>query len=217
MSSSDDRFSLTTSPTIGAIAAAMAKAQLDMGPAAKDAQNPHFRSSYASLASCVEACKPLHANGIAVFQPPVPAGPDGVAVATLLAHSSGEWIRGELYLPAAKRDPQGFGSALTYARRYCLCATVGLASDDDDGESASRAKPGPAKPAAPSRPASDLKLFSDLCDRIDAAESDAMLNGIAKDAQAAQRNGALTEDQMGTIKKGVTSKRSVLQPANGAS
>jgi hypothetical protein len=139
--SEDVRISM--SPTVGKIAEAMAKAQLAMRPAFKDATNPHFKNKYASLVSCLEAVRPLQENGIALFQPPASHGTDGVCVATLLIHSSGEWIRGELYMPAAKKDPQGFGSALSYARRYCLVATVGLGTDDDDAESAVRPTPAP--------------------------------------------------------------------------
>jgi hypothetical protein len=133
-----DGVKLTMSPTVGAIASALAKAQLAMRHAVKDATNPHFKNRYATLASCIEAIRPLHENNIAVIQPPAVHGADGVCVATLLIHSSGEWIRGELYMPASKRDPQGFGSALSYARRYCLTATTGLGTDDDDGEAAVR-------------------------------------------------------------------------------
>jgi hypothetical protein len=127
---------ITISPTIGKLAAALAKAQLEMGAVVKDARNPHFKNTYASLAACIEATKLLNRHGFAVVQPPAMAGPDGVSVETFLLHESGEWIRGALYMPASKKDAQGFGSALSYARRYCLCATANLATDDDDGEAA---------------------------------------------------------------------------------
>lgn len=135
---------VTMSATVGAIGAALAKAQLVMKPAAKDGFNPHFKNRYATLASCIEALRPFHENGIAVIQPPAIQGAEGVAVSTLLIHSSGEWIRGDIYMPASKRDAQGFGSALSYARRYCLTATTNLATDDDDGEEAVNARPVPA-------------------------------------------------------------------------
>lgn len=204
----DIEVTLTTSQTIGAIAAAMAKAQLEMEPAVKDSTNPHFKSNYASLASCLAACKPLHKQGIAVFQPPQPAGPDGVRVVTLLVHSSGEWIRGELYMPAAKRDPQGFGSALSYARRYCLSSTANLAADDDDGQEAQRSKPGPARSAPPAPPAPvDPRLFASFCDRVDAAETVAALNSVAQGALKASRDRVLTDEQFNTIKRAVETKR----------
>ncbi len=205
---------LSMSPTIGAIAAAIAKAQMEMGPAIKDAQNPHFRSSYATLASCLEACKPLHKHGVAVLQPPQPAGLDGVCVVTLLAHSSGEWIRGDLWMPAAKRDAQGFGSALSYARRYCLSSTVGLGTDDDDGNEAVKRTPGPAKPAAVPPPAKaqakDGELFSLLCDKVDRAEAASQLNLIASDAMRAFKAGGITEVQVERLKLALTKKKGLL-------
>lgn len=131
---------ITMSATIGKIAAALAKAQAEMKPAVKDGSNPAFKGSkYASLVSYLDAALPiLNANGIAVLQPTIPHGVDGVCVATLLVHESGEWIRGELYMPASKKDAQGFGSALTYARRYSFASTICLGADDDDGNAAVR-------------------------------------------------------------------------------
>ncbi len=162
---------ITMSATVGALAAALAKAQLAMRPALKDAENPAYKSGgrvsrYASLASCIDAMRPLHENGIAVIQPPALHGSDGVCVATLLIHSSGEWIRGELYMPASKKDAQGFGSALSYARRYCLCSTTGLGTDDDDGEQAVR--PSPARKVESSEPSA---LEIELAGAFGAAKS----------------------------------------------
>lgn len=127
---------ITMSPTIGKLAAALAKAQIEMSAVVKDARNPHFKNTYATLAACIDATKLLNRHGFAVVQPPAMAGPDGVTVETFLLHESGEWLRGSLYMPASKKDAQGFGSALSYARRYCLCATLNLSTDDDDGEGA---------------------------------------------------------------------------------
>ncbi len=197
---------VTMSPTVGKIAEALAKAQAEMKPAAKDATNPHFKSQYATLASCFDAVKPLYANGIAVLQPPVPHGADGVCVATLLIHSSGEWIRGELYMPAAKRDPQGFGSALSYARRYCLTSTVGLATDDDDGAEASRTKSAPG----PTKAASSDALFRNFCERVDHAEAVGAVNAVAVGAKKARDDGAISEAQLNTIARAVASKRAIL-------
>ena len=126
-----------TSPTIGKIATALAQAQGKIKGAVKDSANPHFRAKYADLASVWDACREqLSANGIAVIQVPS-GGPEVVSITTLLAHSSGEWIRGELSLRPVKADPQGIGSAITYGRRYGLAAMVGVAPEDDDGEAAS--------------------------------------------------------------------------------
>jgi len=126
------------------IAAALVKAQRAFGPALKTSTNPHFRSKYADLSACVEAViDALNANGIALVQRTEKCD-DGVAVATVFVHESGETLEcGTLHVPAAKNEPQGYGSALTYARRYSLMAACGIAPEDDDGNAASRAKTAP--------------------------------------------------------------------------
>lgn len=125
------------SNSIAALAAALAKAQRQIQSAKKDSVNPHFRSRYADLASCWDACREqLTSNGIAVVQPIHNEGPYAF-LKTILVHESGEWIASGSYpLKPIKDDPQGLGSAITYARRYSLCAMVGVAPDDDDGEAA---------------------------------------------------------------------------------
>jgi hypothetical protein len=125
------------SSTLGAIAAALAKAQGEMEAAAKANINPHFKSKYADLASVWDACRgPLSKNGLAVLQPVTADGPK-VTITTILAHSSGEWISESLTMTAQQNTPQGVGSAITYGRRYGLSAMVGIAPDDDDGNAAS--------------------------------------------------------------------------------
>jgi len=121
------------------IAAAFVKAQRAFGPALKTSTNPHFRSKYADLSNCIEAViDALNANGIGLMQRTYESK-DGVMVETIFVHESGEVMEcGLLHVPAAKQDPQGYGSALTYARRYSLLAATGLAPEDDDGNSASR-------------------------------------------------------------------------------
>jgi len=121
------------------IAAAFVKAQRAFGPALKTSTNPHFRSKYADLSNCIEAViDALNANGIGLMQRTYESK-DGVMVETIFVHESGEVMEcGMLHVPAAKQDPQGYGSALTYARRYSLLAATGLAPEDDDGNSASR-------------------------------------------------------------------------------
>ena len=121
------------------IATALVKAQKAFGPALKSSTNPHFKSRYADLAACVEAVvDSLNNNGIALIQQNQPS-PDGVIVETIFLHESGESLNcGQLFVPANKHDAQGFGSALTYARRYSLMAACGIAPEDDDGNTASR-------------------------------------------------------------------------------
>jgi hypothetical protein len=124
------------------IASALVKAQKAFGPALKTATNPHFKSRYADLAACVEAViGGLNDNGIALIQRNS-LDDAGVTVETVFVHESGEMLEcGKLHVPAAKHDPQGYGSALTYARRYSLMAACGIAPEDDDGNAGSKGTP----------------------------------------------------------------------------
>jgi hypothetical protein len=128
------------------IAAAFVAAKKSFGPALKDKTNPAFRSKYADLGACIDAVEDaLLANGIAFFQE-TSEDASGVTVETVFLHESGESLRcGKLHVPAAKQDPQGYGSALTYARRYSLTAACGIAPEDDDGNAASKS---PSRPHA---------------------------------------------------------------------
>jgi ERF superfamily len=123
------------------IASALVKAQRGFAPALKTSTNPHFRSKYVDLAGCVEAVvDSLNAAGIALIQR-TSEDATGVTVETVFVHESGEMLEcGKLHVPASKQDPQGYGSALTYARRYSLMAACGIAPEDDDGNAASRVK-----------------------------------------------------------------------------
>ncbi len=133
------------------IAAAFVAAQRGFSPALKTSTNPHFRSKYADLSACVEAViDALNANGIAMMQHTF-EDQAGVTVETVFLHESGETLNsGKLHVPASKQDAQGYGSALTYARRYSLMAACGIAPEDDDGNAASRKPVAPAsKPMPP--------------------------------------------------------------------
>jgi hypothetical protein len=144
--------------------AAFIKAQQGFNKLVKDSTNPFYKSKYADLAGCFEAIsESLHNNGIGIVQVTHPSDHGvtvesiakytnddgtsgenrtihhGITVETILVHESGESISsGLLSVPANKQDPQGFGSALTYARRYSLMAVCGLAPEDDDGNAASK-------------------------------------------------------------------------------
>ena len=121
------------------ISTALVKAQKEFGPALKTSTNPHFKSKYADLAACVEAViDSLNNNGIMLMQQSHLCE-DGVIVETIFLHESGEQISGgKLHVPTAKHDPQGYGSALSYARRYSLMAACGIAPEDDDGNAGSK-------------------------------------------------------------------------------
>lgn len=127
---------MSQSETIGALAAALSKAQASITGALKDSANPFFKSRYADLASCWDACRrQLTENNLAIIQTVEPSA-DDVLLVTTLAHSSGEWMASRLPIRAKDNSPQAQGSAITYARRYALAAIVGLAQIDDDAEAA---------------------------------------------------------------------------------
>jgi hypothetical protein len=121
------------------IAAALVKARKAFGPALKTKSNPHLKSNYADLSACLEAVEDaLTDAGIWLYQETSECQ-SGVTVETVFLHASGESLRcGKLHVPAIKMDPQGYGSALTYARRYSLMTACGIAAEDDDGNDASK-------------------------------------------------------------------------------
>lgn len=144
------------------IAKALSKFQAQMRPAIKDAANPHFRSKFASINSVWEAIRePLTDNMLYAAQD-VTTEPGFAIVETEIHHESGQWMQfGPLRLPVLKQDAQGYGSAITYAKRYALCAALGVVSDDDDdGNAASK----PAQIQRISREnADDLHAMFDKC------------------------------------------------------
>lgn len=148
------------SEPLSGIVAALVKFQAALEPARKDAQNPHLKNKYASLAAVWEALSgPLTANGLAVLQP---AKLDGafVEVQTILLHTSGEKMEfGPLRMPIGeKATAQAVGSAISYARRYALSSLLGVVADDDDGHAASQKAPAKTPPppfkAIPPKPES---------------------------------------------------------------
>ena len=121
------------------VSAAFVKAKREFGPALKNSVNPHLKNKYADLGSCLDAVTDaLLNNGIAMYQE-TSEDATGVTVETVFLHESGESLRcGKMHVPAPKNDPQGYGSALTYARRYSLVTSCGIAQEDDDGHAGSR-------------------------------------------------------------------------------
>lgn len=154
-------------PIQAKIASAFVKAQKAFGPALKSSTNPHFRSRYADLSACVEAViDALNANGIALMQKTYECK-EGVMVETVFVHESGEVMEsGMLHVPAVKHDAQGFGSALTYARRYSLMAACGIAPEDDDGNAASRRETKPTTKVDPGVMADHLAAIEACADLV---------------------------------------------------
>jgi len=120
------------------LSAAMAKAFASIEGAVKDKVNTHFKNKYADLSTVIETIKPaLIANGLWFRQVTHPNN-DGICVETVIHHSNGSSLScGQLFMPASKMDPQGFASALTYARRYSLMAAFAVPAEDDDGNAGS--------------------------------------------------------------------------------
>jgi hypothetical protein len=157
------------SESIAKIAPALVKAQAEIEPAPKSAENPYFKSKYTPLpvvmATVGATLAKYELAVVQTFEPsePLPASRTGiddkgqtvekkwhacgtVLISTTLVHSSGEWIGGTLSMPIVKPDPQATGSAITYARRYAIAALLGVVSDeDDDGEGAMNRNKKPPK------------------------------------------------------------------------
>jgi len=132
------------SAEIDKLAAAMSYAQPKIEGAVKDKVNPHFRTKYADLGAVVDAIKPALAQHGLSFVQVCHDAESAAKVETIILHSSGQWMSaGAVSVPVSKQDAQGFGSALTYARRYSLSAAFGVAPEDDDGNAAANAKPSP--------------------------------------------------------------------------
>lgn len=181
------------SPSIAALATALATAQAEVENATKNSANPHFRSKYADLAEVLNTVRPVFAaQGLALVQSP--SYGDGIAsVVTQVCHKSGEWLRGTVSAPVSKADAQGVGSAITYLRRYSLAALCGVAQEDDDGNSAvGRGEPvkpqgAPAKPytAAP-KPAPAVKAAESAPSPVSLAELRERLDICASKVQLAE-------------------------------
>lgn len=156
----------------GALFRALSKAQKDIVGAKKDSANPFFKSKYADLASCWDACREaLTKNGLCVIQLPQRASEKIVTLQTILAHESGESISSTFSMPMKDDSPQSYGSTLTYARRYALAAIVGIAQVDDDAESGMQRTPPPAKMIS-------TKQANMLADMI--IETDSDMDGFLK-------------------------------------
>lgn len=140
------------SENITELAKSLLNVQRTVQPIAKDAENSFTKSWYASLTSVMDTCRDaLIENGIWLCQYPVPVEqPNSLGLVTKLTHAeSGQWQSSLAVVPLPKADPQGMGSAMTYARRYALTAMLGMVTEDDDGEGAKNGKKSPTRPKLP--------------------------------------------------------------------
>lgn len=145
--------------TTSEIAKAFVAAQKEFAPALKNSTNPHFKNQYVDLAGCIEAVlDALHNHSLALIQKTHECE-SGVKVETIFLHESGEEMSGGLiHVPADKQTPQGYGSALTYARRYSIMAATGIAPEDDDGNAATKSMAQKVKETAPVKKQYSLSL-----------------------------------------------------------
>ncbi len=127
---------------------ALVQARSEFPNLVKNRVNPHFKSKFADLDAVIDCVNPsLLKHGIYIFQAVQQVGESSCLV-THLYHESGECLQSSYPLPTIT-DPQKLGSAVTYARRYSLCAALNIAADDDDDGNAAK-KASTAKPSAKS-------------------------------------------------------------------
>ncbi len=202
------------SESIKSLSVALVAAQREMKPAAKDSTNPFFKSKYADLASVYSACREvLGKNGLAVVQFPI-ATADGAGVSSTLVHSSGEWMRAEFVVPVSKKDAQGFGSTLSYCRRYALAAIAGVVADEDDDGNAASATPAKAAPKAQKdhiAPASKLSPeYARLASGIAFAGDSSKVDVVAAEARDSAAKGLLTSSEATMLRDLFAAKRAAM-------
>jgi len=164
------------------ITLALIKLQSKLDFAAKDSANPFFKSKYADLATVWATCKDLLTeNNLAVVQQMDIIESKNVLITTLV-HSSGQWFKSIAPLNPVKNDPQGYGSAITYMRRYSLCAILGVIQDDDDGERACDNKKtlNKDKKVEPEDPKRMRELFKNYALAFDPPDEDLIIDYLTK-------------------------------------
>lgn len=190
------------SETLGALAAALAKARLSMGaiPKNKTANAGKFSYRYADLADVMEAVKqPLADKGLVLSQH-VHGEANNIGIETVLLHESGEWMSSTISIPVVSQNgrmnaAQEVGTTITYLRRYSVTAMLGIASDDDTDASDA---PAPPKPAVPDKKPDDSgKLVADVKNAVAAAKArgidELVVEGYRRDAQEAWKKNNLDE------------------------
>jgi len=145
----------TVSDTFDEVIPALFEARREFSKLTKNKENPHFGSSYADLAQVIAVTEDgLASHGLALIQSPLYlkwSGQLEMFLQTRIWHvKSLQWLQAWWWVDPAKRDPQGFGSAMTYGRRYPAQTLLGLAGEDDDGNAA--AAPRNQRQAAPAPP-----------------------------------------------------------------
>jgi hypothetical protein len=188
------------------IFAALAKAQGQFEAAFKSSQNPQFRSKYAALDACVDAVRPaLNSNGIFLTQT-IETVENGVVIETVFAHESGEiYVGGKLFMPVSKQDAQGYGSAISYGRRYSLLTACGVAPEEDDGNAAVQATTN----KAPSKPFDIVAVLN----KVESCKTESELQLVWGDNSVAAN--LVGGGAYGALKAACKDKKQTLQPTEG--
>jgi hypothetical protein len=210
------------------LAAALAAVQRKL-PDVRKAETAHVRSDkgnysyrYATLPDITKAVLPLLGeNGLAWITRPTLVDDRFVLVYELL-HISGEKVSGEYPLPTGG-SPQALGSAITYARRYCLCAVTGVAADDDDDGAAAtehhNARPAeydPNNPAAIKRQAREefekarQNVVAKATAAIEAAETVEALDQVARRITQVEKERLVTPNDAVSLRQKLVAKREVI-------
>lgn len=180
------------SDSIKELATALSKFQGKVENIGKDAENPYFKSKYASLEAIVDAIRaPLAENGLAYSQFPIGKN----KLVTVLMHNSGEFISSTVEMTPKDTSPQAHGSVLTYMRRYSISAIFGLATEeDDDGNSASVSKPTTVK----SGKAGSEELYAKTVQTIEKYTTTAQLEAIRAKLETSKK---FTDGQKDKLEK----------------
>lgn len=194
---------MNMSDDINELAAALSKAQGEILDATKGAENPYFKSKYADLAAVRSVIRePMAKHGLSLVQLPKTVD-GGVEVETMLLHSSGQYIKSSLFMPAAKNDAHGIGSAITYARRYSIMSILSLATEDDDGNAAvDSVKRTPPK-AAPTKSHDAAYVDGMKAAKLGNQALTEWWNGLPEDTRK-----SFSPDQLSGLKKSAASVKS---------
>ena len=204
------------SEDVKSAAAALVVAQLNMTKAVKQTNNPHFRAKYADLGSVMDAClTALNEAGLALIQPV--GEEDGQRYCdTILIHSeSGQSLSCRVPLIVDKNNMQGYGSAVTYARRYGLMAMAGIAPEDDDGNAAASNPPRKEQARVETPKLSPEEMRDKLVKAISDQTEDAALEKLYDQASFKKAFDGLDEPKQLEVKAAYSAAKQKLNPIEG--
>lgn len=170
------------------LASAMAAAFAEIEGATKGAlgQVGQQKYKYANIESVIGAIKPALINHSLFFTQHCEPSDRGVTVETWLHHAGGQSLSlGKLFVPANKQDAQGFGSALTYCRRYALVTAFGVPVEDDDGNAAAKGQSQQGTVSPPARVSDEMRdRIIQLCEAVGGGQSSVICNAYKVESLA---------------------------------